>query len=239
MSWFREHRRRILGGTGFDFATGLVGYWKLDTDSNDSSGNSHHGNDTSMVYSGGYANFKPGFIDINDSDDFSFTDGFGNDIPFSILFPFYFESNLNYQHLINKRLDAVNTEYQVFKGTSDVRMNVMGVNGSYLQVSISGAFVSINSFHVGLFTYDGSKNKSGMIAYCDGIDRSDNRAQGGIYNGMTNTSSVLKFGSRFTESAVSMYDGKSKEVAFWKNRVITPEEAIELDYRVRNGISLI
>src|SRR5690606_36602359 len=43
--------------TGFNFATNMMAYWKLATNSLDSSGKGHNGTDTSLTYSGGYAEF--------------------------------------------------------------------------------------------------------------------------------------------------------------------------------------
>src|SRR5690606_32321929 len=77
----------VTQGT-FNFATNMMAYWKLATNSNDSSGNGHNGTDTGMTYSGGYAQFGTSkYIDVGDSNDFSFTDG-TDDLPAHFLLSF-------------------------------------------------------------------------------------------------------------------------------------------------------
>lgn len=238
-------KRRLLnikrGGSsgGFDFTSDLMAYWKLATNSLDSSGRGHNGTDTSMTYAGGYAQFGTGYIFVVDSDDFSFTDGV-NDISAHFLISFIWNDKTGTQYLINKR-HPINTENEWQIGTNGTQITFVFWNNSgsgFIVLRIPYALINTGVLNTLQFSYNGSKSHTGLKAYLNGNNAVGFTEMNGTYIGQVNGNSNIGLGAAAWNGG-NVFKGNGKEWAIWKNREMTPEEITEIDRRVKAGEPLI
>lgn len=234
-------RRRLLnikrGGSsgGFDFTSDLMGYWKLATNSLDSSGRGHNGTDTNMTYAGGYAQFGTGYIQVADSDDFSFTDGV-NDISAHFLISFILNDKSGIQIYVTKRVGDT-LEWQISSNGSDLSIILYSTTISNLiRIDIPLSSINTGVLNTVQFAYNGNKSHTGLSAYLNGNNQVGTSLTGGSYVGMINTAYVIQFGSYNTTLKLK---ADAKEWAIWKGRTMTPEEITEIDRRVKAGEPLI
>jgi hypothetical protein len=226
---------------GFDFATNMMAYWKLATNALDSSGKGHNGTATGITYSGGYAQFGSGkYIDVADSNDFSFTDG-TNDLPAHFLFAFKWNSKTGTQIFISKRsATTTGREYEIFSNGTDFFLRLLNPTtpNAWIDVYFPISLISTGVLHTVQFSYDGSELHTGLRAYLDGnTSVGSTLAIGDPYTGQVNGSSNLRLGNAIWTSAPILADGK--EWAIWKNRTMTGTEIQELHDRVIAGTPLI
>jgi hypothetical protein len=222
----------------FNFATNMMAYWKLATNSNDSSGNAHNGTDTGMAYSGGYAEFGSGYIDVADSNDFSFTDGV-NDLSAHFLLAFIWNDKTGIQIFINKRGQLDNREWEISSNGTVVSIFFFNPSGAnWIKIEIPLTSITVSVLNTLQFAYTGSKLHGGISAYLNGNNPLGTTSMLGTYTGQVNGNSVVRMGSRsFTTSDYLLADGK--EWAIWKNRTMTGAEIQELHDRVIAGTPLI
>jgi hypothetical protein len=231
-----------------DLLTGLVAYWNFDSNGVDIIGSKSPILNTGITFDatgkinnaaiGNEANNQ--LLRYNDSDDFSFTSGSGNDLPFSFSFWLFVRAlPLVGNWIINKRnATSGGDEYQVFIGGTSANSNKLLIylfdrnsNGSYFElISVSGSFASPGSTwrHVAI-TYDGSKNINGIKVYLNGVEEVMVRNVIGTYTGMNNGPSTLGFfNSNWNPLNGQRHLGRLDEFGIWKNRELTASEVAYL-----------
>lgn len=134
-------------------------------------------------------------IDLGDKDIFSFTDGLGNDKPFSMSIWFYAREGSG--RLIDKYAISGNNREWIFDVTiNDLRFFVMNNNslGNRIGRQRTANLVQNQPYHA-VATYDGSKTEGGIKLYLDG-ERVDNvSASAGNYTGMSNGTDPVTIGA--------------------------------------------
>lgn len=217
-------------------SAGCSAYYKLATNSNDSSGNSRNGTDTSMTYASGYAKFGTGYVDVADNDALSFTDG-TNDTSCHIAFGFIWNTKTGLQFFLNKRNQNDNLEWQVFANDTNLIFNLFTGTSNNIRIEILKSAISTGVLHTLQFSYNGSKNHTGIKAYLNAVSIGTT-AMTGTYTGHVNGTSRLRIGATNWDDAFPL-KADMKELAIWKNRTMTPTEITDIDYRIKNNIPLI
>ena len=167
------------------------------------------------------------YVEVADSDDFSFGDGSSNSA-FSYSFWVRVErSSTNvFQHLISKG-SSTNSEYLI----QAMPPNSYGLNADSIYFALypgstSGAVVespassiSLNTWHHVVCTADGTGNRSGMKIYIDGV--SQTLTTSGLTSlTMINSTDPLRFGARSQSSAPNSFlQGKMDEIALFNSEL--------------------
>jgi hypothetical protein len=167
------------------------------------------------------------YVEVADSDDFSFGDGSSNSA-FSYSFWVRVErSSTNvFQHLISKGSSS-NSEYLI----QAMPPNSYGLNADSIYFALyagstSGAVVespassiSLNTWHHVVCTADGTGNRSGMKIYIDGV--SQTLTTSGLTSlTMINSTDPLRFGARSQSSAPNSFlQGKMDEIALFNSEL--------------------
>lgn len=155
------------------------------------------------------------YLDCGGASDFSFTDGNGNDLPFSVSAWVKLDNTLT-QRILSKDLSTSSREY-LFGTNGASRFNMLlGTGSKNLDIGSTTTLNTTEWFHV-VATYDGSKNASGLKLYVNGDD--SNRVDGsvGSYTGMTATAGALEIG-RFANGH-SDFEGKLDEIAIFNSEL--------------------
>ena len=162
----------------------------------DASGNGNHGTvhgaTPGIGQFGGGADFVTNdYIDLGDSDDFSFTDGV-NDKPFSISFWIKFNSISN-QWIINKRGSGTE-EWQIAYFNGALVFWLFGQGSSVVHIQRNYTFTPDTNKRYHVFcTYDGSGLNTGLNIFLDAAPVGIVGGGGG-YLHMNNTSSPVNIG---------------------------------------------
>jgi len=221
-----------------DRTSNLKGYWRMGDHSNDSAtsgdgiatitDSSGNGNGATQSDVTKQPTFKAldqsttsldfganNYLDCGGASDFSFTDGNGNDLPFSVSAWVKLDKTST-QRILSKDLSTNSREYLF--GTNGVnRFNMLlGTGSKNLDIGSTTTLNTTEWFHV-VATYDGSKNASGLKLYVNGDD--SNRVDGsvGSYTGMTATAGALEIG-RFANGH-SDFEGKLDEIAIFNSEL--------------------
>lgn len=227
--------------------SGLVSYYKLNSNSNDSYG-SNNGVDTSVSYVAGKIgnsalfNATSNRIDIADNNDFSFTNGGGVDVPFSISMWVKFSAfSATGNWLINKRnATSGGDEWQLayFSGKLNFYKFDKASNSIYQQLESSTGLIALNNWYHLVFTDDGSKTTAGMKLYLNGSLLTTTPLSSGIYTGMNNGTAITRIGgSGWSTSDSVFHKGNIDELAIYKNKALDATE-VALLYNSGNGITL-
>jgi hypothetical protein len=242
MSRYYRTLLATLTDAGSDFLTNLVAYYAFQNNVNDSLG-VHNGTAIgSPTYTTGINGQGIDFgndatlryVDVADSDDFSFTDG-TNDLPFSISLWVNFSSfSSTGNWLINKRQNTTGLqEWQLYRDSSNNRI-ILGLasqsdyNSNRIEIQ-SNAFTTTGAWTHIAVTYNGSSNQSGLNLYINGSLNINNRSQLGTYVRMNNTTSILRLAQAgFSINTALKHRGLLDEIAIWKNRELTSTEVTEL-----------
>jgi hypothetical protein len=241
MSRYYRTLLATLTDAGSDFLTDLVAYYAFQNNVNDSLG-VHNGTEIgSPTYTTGINGQGIDFgndatlryVDVADSDDFSFTDG-TNDLPFSISLWVNFSSfSSTGNWLISKRDNSsIRSEWQFIRLSSNnaIRLNLYS-GGAQTNVILveSNSFSTTGSWAHLVATYNGSGNQSGLNLYINGSLNVASRTQTGTYVGMNNTASVVTIGqAKFSVVNTLKHRGLLDEIAVWKNRELTSTEVTQL-----------
>lgn len=181
----------------------IISYFKFNNNLNDSiTGLSAAG--TSVTYGAGKVgdaailNGTSSYIRVNDTDAYTFTDGF-NDLPFSISVNLKFSSfNAATQHYIISRRDtsvAPLQEWYFAFVSGKLRFICFDDDGNYIFAEKTGFTPTIGTWYHLVATYDGSKSENGFQIYIDGVlQTSLIRTISGAYAGMSNTTSLTTIG---------------------------------------------
>jgi hypothetical protein len=134
------------------------------------------------------------YIDCGGASDFSFTDGAGNDDPFSISAWVKLDS-ASIQRIVDKSGTTQASRSYLFGTDGDSKFSMfMGPGtGNYLYVRENTA-LSTGVWHHLVATYDGSNTGSGITLYKNGSASSTSNLSSGSYAGMPSTSETLKIG---------------------------------------------
>ena len=193
----------------------------------DCSGN---GNDASLVQSNCLTFSGTGNVNYGDSDNFSMTDGAGNDLPFSVAF-WINPSNptLQQQNLVSKIDRGSNStkEWSIsFTSTTGcILFNCIdSTTGKINKTTLDVALTADTDYHI-ICVYDGSESQNGMTIYVNNVAVAQTKVNTGTYNGMNNTSCNFGVASDYTSGIKSNYYlGSIWDVRVWKNHVLTEGE---------------
>lgn len=172
------------------------------------------------------------YINIPDTDKLSFTDGAGNDKPFSVSFwvkPDSFDAT-NGDWLINKR-SSLGHEWQIFVFQGNLGFTCFGSGGGteYITVTITNPLI-LNKWNYITATYNGFESASGMNIYINGILQSTTKTTSAGYAGMSNVVSDLILGKAGWEAtSLRHFDGLMDELAIY-NKQLSAEEVQSLYY---------
>jgi len=167
------------------------------------------------------------YVEVADSDDFSFGDGSSNSA-FSYSFWVRVErSSTNvFQHLISKGSSS-NAEYLIqAMPPNSYGLNTDSIYFALYPGSTSGAVVqspastiSLNTWHHVVCTADGTGSRSGMKIYIDGV--SQTLTTSGLSSlTMINSTDPLRFGARSQVGTPNSYlQGKMDEIALFNSEL--------------------
>lgn len=227
----------------------LVARWRFDGNANDSSGNGNNGTVSGATLLTDYRDFPAvGYsliesadtqvsvfdgsndeIIVADNSSLSFTDGAGNDQPFSIsawVKPYGFSSGAN--TIISKRQGSSAEWFIGHTGNTiyfwAYKSNVSGAIGA----TINYTFEANKDYHI-VCTYDGSEVYTGFKVYINGVQLTT--VSGGFgtgYTGMGNTSAEVNIGSLDSISNY-FYEGQISNVAIWDD--VRTQAEVTTDYQ--------
>ena len=174
--------------SGVDVQTNLVGHWLTDNDDVEDKAGTNDGTNFGSTYS--YDNppmdLVPSrqasrsfdgvsdYIDLGDSDDFSFTDGAGNDQPFSLCCWAKMDSNDKFRVLHKSAVvggSAINELFFGTLGSGEHCFLLSGGDGFWYGIKTPSAIVENEWVHISA-TYDGSGGvnfRDGMNIYINGV----------------------------------------------------------------------
>jgi hypothetical protein len=178
-------------------------------------------------------------------DEYTFGSGYGgSDSPFSISLWYKYNTvdSRNAQGIVSKGFTGIsqNTEYRIFKVSSDLVFTLYHINDpvnhnikSEVTASSGGTpdFLDGNWHHI-VATYDGSKDESGLTIYVDGISDGNDRTKTGSYDGMSVTSRDLCIGGMDTETGAIQSDWIDNVCIFDKLLI---QEEVDFLYNGGNG----
>ncbi len=149
----------------------LISYYRMEGNSNDSKG-SNNGTDTSMSYSLADGKFDQGaglsgsgYITIGDIAAMRFTMASA----FSLVFWFRTTSTAAQSYIGKADALGAGNGYRAKSVTSGTKLGFDIYNTAGAGVTVTGATtVNDGTYHLGVTTYDGSGNSSGMKVYVDG-----------------------------------------------------------------------
>jgi len=218
---------------------GLVGYWKL----NEKSGNaedsySDHDGTVSVTTQGAtgklgtcyYFDGTDDYVSIPSHNDFNFSDGFGNDIAFSISLWVNVDATAGLWNGFVCRYDNDDSGAQwAIEYRSDINVIHCHLyeNGSttycdfYATYTLKGAGWK----HL-VFTYDGSASETGVKIYIDGSSQTVGYDEIGSYTGMSSSASHNICFGRW--GGTDYFTGYLDDVAIYKNKILSQAEILEL-----------
>jgi hypothetical protein len=137
-------------------------------------------------------------IDLGDSNQFSFTDGSGNDRGFSLLFAGKFAPIGAYDVILTKYNNSVVAEREWYfqrQTTGELRFSIQDTSSNSALITTNSTFSSkAETWGTLLATYSGSKSHTGMKIYVDGVLQSSAGSTAGGYAGMSNTAGRVMVG---------------------------------------------
>lgn len=122
---------------------------------------------------------------VSDNDDFSFTDGAGNDTACTMLFLAYPDIGSLYAQIAKYNATGNNGEYIIFTNTGPLvtRFYTLDCNNYIQQSTDANLPTGWSCFG---FTYDGSESEDGIISYVNGVAVAQTGSTVGTYTGMGN-----------------------------------------------------
>lgn len=153
---------------------------------------------------------------------FSFTDGAGNDQPFSISCWANIDPTQPWRGWMEKQ-EVGQKEYTLKPGYSsgyiEFRVYDNTTGGSLMARVTTFASAQKGSWHHYAGTYDGSGTAAGLKIYIDGVESQDTQAVQGVYNNMQLTTSNLDLGNGNANS----YFGDIDECSIYDKQLSTVE----------------
>ena len=169
------------------------------------------------------------WVRIPDDPAFSFTDGAGNDEPFTFI-AWVNLDDATTSSVLTKYLVAGNQlEWEfIFNGADQLEIRCSGPVGVNDIFTTSLAMTADQgNWHHYAATYDATEANTGFELYRDGVNITNVRGGGGAYVGMTGGTEVVNIGSTTTGTAIFM-DGLMAEIKVYNAELTQPE--IEADY---------
>lgn len=203
------------------FLPNLVAYYKVDTNSNDFSGNGNNGTDTSISYAiagkvGNSADFNGSTskIIVPQSTDFDFSDAV-SDLPFTISFWINAGNNFLTQWVFAK--DGATRQWIVAIEAFEIKI-ILFTNGSNYKIYSTSISPSVYTHFV--MSYDGTD----MKIYKNGIE-GHAATTVGTYTKMPIDSQVMDIGVKSNINNL-FFGGQLDEAYFYKGRNFTATEAL-------------
>jgi len=174
-------------------------------------------------------------LTIEDSNDFSPTDGSNNDKPFSIAVWVRMHvsgtSGSANALLFGKGTGTTTKEYKLFTHYGKLMFDIVDNSDNHYYRVQDPSTQTINNphntwYHI-VATYDGSEGTNGMRLYKDGQEMSKSTASGGSYSGMPNTVSKVAIGHRLDNSNYDMA-GDMTDIMYWNDYCLSPEEVTQI-----------
>lgn len=223
---------------------GLVAWYKLENDCNDSSGQEHNATGANIDYESGKYGVCGSFnesensdITVDDHNDFSFTDGGGVDEAFTVAFWVYKDPQVgdidNTIFYIYKRASSVAREWGIYEypaGTLAIVLTDPSYS-NYLRRNVNDPIPHEVWTHVAV-TYNGSETTESISLYIDGVLTGTSDASNGNYVGMTNGAADIKIGDHI--NSLHGLTGEMDEIAIWKDRELNITEINEV---MNNGLA--
>lgn len=218
-----------------DFVEALL-HSKMDEGSgnnvSDCTGNGHHGTNNGATWVSGLINgsaldFESGdtdYVDYTDKDDFSFTDGAGNDKNFTIELWVKPESLSSSARLISKYGNSTNGEYLVTL-TTDGRISFWLMDTATTdRIGIStlvGSALEVGKTTYYVITYNGNETWEGFTVYLNGSIVSSTDVSLGSYSGCKNLGGVLSIGAQREIGATYLpFDGIIDDFRIYFDKVL-------------------
>lgn len=173
------------------------------------------------------------FVDTNsdhfwvaDHADFSFTDGAGNDEPFSFVVWLNSENVTGLKTVIAKHSNAaVKTEYAFYFNSNYLYIAAYELIGLKFIGRRTGSLLAYVGEWIHLVvTYDGTEANSGFNIYVNGVDSDTADYETLPYTGMSNSPQRFEVGSR-NSGAEWFLDGKIAEIKVYSDE-LTPAELL-------------
>lgn len=227
---------------------GLVAYYNFDGNSNASIGGVNGTNVNTPTFTTGKIGSAIDFgtdtvqryCQLADNDIFSFTNGLGTDIPFSVSMWIkisVFSSQNNY--LLSKRVNN-NLEEEYMMGvspTGGIFFQKFSDNDSYKIAGVSGGALSLNTWYHIVYVDDGTIPAGGQVFYINGVAQTTSSTIVNAYAGMPNGTSPLRIGqTTVNPSEARRHRGLIDELSFWKNRMLNQSDVTNL-YNSGSGIT--
>ena len=144
------------------------------------------------------------YIDLGDSDDFSFGNG-AVDMAFSVCFVVTDDYSSQKRIVTKTDYDNIATDFEYFIQNDSIILYVLNTNN---KISATLDTTPSSGTHFLSFTYDGSSSPNGLKIYVDGILGATTNAETGTYTAMSNTNAKLYIGAaQDGASANGYYDG--------------------------------
>lgn len=163
-------------------------------------------------------------VTVPDNNAFSFTDGGGNDQPFSLTAWVRLETLPGYMKVLAKYTTAGNQlEWQFYiDATGHIVLGCYKSDGTaQIRAASDGAVAADGEWYHIAGTYDGSESANGIETYIDGALQSSTPTTAGTYTGMTNGTAKVEIG-RGTDGN---YDGIIKNAKVYSVE-LTPAEVL-------------
>ena len=206
-----------IGATGSNTAAGTCGGISTDAWYNGAVGKSNASIDLDGTND---------YVTVADQDIYSFGNG-GTDRPFSVGLWANIDTGAAGAFVARDSTAMGAQEFRFYwETTDDLKVQLLDINGFAIG-RVATNQVAFSTWKHYLFTYDGSKNSSGVKIYVNGIRSDDSDNITGSYAGISNTAAWLSFGARDTDGTpTNLLNGKIDEVKIWNyeltaNQVIT------------------
>lgn len=168
------------------------------------------------------------FASLADHDDFSFTDGAGNDDPFSICGWFFVDDVTTgaIQALVSK-WSAANGEWIFYVGQTGL-LTLQLIDADSGPSWIGRSFQLVDLTHGGQWihvaaTYSGNNASSGIKLYVNGVRVDTDNVQDGSYGGMVNAGDDIQIGAA---DGTFLLDGRFDDVFVYAGELTAAQVAV-------------
>ena len=221
---------------GTNITTNLVGHWLTNNDDVEDKAGTNDGTNFGSTYS--YDNppmdLVPSrqasrdfdgvsdYIDLGDSDDFSFGDG-SNDSPFSI--SAWIKPNAGSFRILTKYNNDTNTREYTFTIDSSNRLIALLYDQSNSNTIVRRCSSNLMSNYFGqwvhvVMTYDGSSTHAGLKCFINKVREDDLSTGSGSYVSMENTNESAKIG---VNGSTAYSNGKKADVRLYNSELSTTD----------------
>jgi arabinan endo-1,5-alpha-L-arabinosidase len=169
-------------------------------------------------------------LNIPDNNNLSFTDGGGNDLPFTFSAWVKPEAGMAFGTLIAKDqyISGWAQEYTLYLATNAAYMTLWSSDRAKEITAIGSGIIPAGTWSHVAYTYNGNEATNGISIYINGVLANMTYSKTGTYTGMSNSSRSVQIGWRYSalhddialKSAVD-------EVALW-SRALSSSEVYQL-----------